>query len=295
LSGIPGEVWALPEPVGSVNVTTGGASVEKASELLFRAGGYLSRGEAWAAGEILRNWLRLANVMAGFGFDCGEDIAMSMLGAEARITAETTLSAQGKCLVDDVHGLTTYEEKGSPTRFSLRGEMTVGTPIDSVREAVIEASKKKPLDVDQVLACELFAQLEYETSNRQKLLTTMTALEAIAKRRKRDGEICKLIDTFIEQARKLEEACEEDGVKQDLLALIGGLGNLKSVSIAHSLKELVLSAIPNNAAAAAAIDNGNRTRGKLTHGEASATPIDQLVPEVRAVVREVIDVLTEGK
>ena len=132
VTGIPCDVWEFPDPVGQVLVTglcnpgvleaapeVRVSEVRKSEELGFYGSGYSAEGEARAAGEQLAAWLRVTSALHDLGFDLGDGAMLTKLSPHRKADEEKHLGANN-FLVDDVHGLITFEDRGRTRRLMLR-------------------------------------------------------------------------------------------------------------------------------------------------------------------------------
>jgi len=120
VTGIPGQTWELPSPVGRVRVVgnMGAADLKESGELTFFGSGYPTQSEAEVAGRLFRSWLAVASAVGTFGFDLGNDNLMSWLTPEAAEDWEAAPENAGRFLARDVHGLEVFEERAR--RFGRR-------------------------------------------------------------------------------------------------------------------------------------------------------------------------------
>ena len=132
-----------------------------------------ARTDAEAVGKALKDAVQLASLDIGIGIDTGLDVATGGPG-QVMIEAAVRLGVQ---LLPDVHGLQVFEEtEYTPVSMGLTGQGTVLSPLDSFTNSlIIRTYSFKPLDDKRLLACRLYALSRFESSQRSRLLTLVTA------------------------------------------------------------------------------------------------------------------------
>jgi hypothetical protein len=166
LSGETRQTWSLPEPVGEVELAVAGATLQEAGDLTFRGSGYASEEDAQAAGELFRDWLRVASALFVLGFDVGSDLPPSWLGDEAKAAFEAKLHQKRKFLVSGVQRLLVYEEQARPVRVIARADGIIVQQSSTVLENVLSVASESALTDEQSLACDLVSLAEHEVSER---------------------------------------------------------------------------------------------------------------------------------
>jgi hypothetical protein len=288
LSGDARQRWSLPDPVGDVDLTVAGQTLEGASELTFRAGGFESQAEAERAGTVFRGWLRVASALEGVGIDCGTDVRKSWLGAAQQDQLAHHLSMGSAMLVDDVHGLVTYEEAGRPLRPAMRAAAAL-CPSAHLHDALLAVARDRVLTERQALACDLVSLVDREGSDRARLLTLVTAMEVLADRgAERTGPAGALVLRFIEEAEAARDAASTEPEQGDLASLVGGLTGLRRHSRAAASRLLAERTRPDDAEALDLVDRSSRCRNKLAHGGTPTEHPAQLWPGLLVLVRDMI-------
>lgn len=290
IAGDADQTWALPIPVGNVDLTIqpprppGGPM-----ELVFRGGGFPSEEEAERAGRAFRDWLRLADALEAFGFDLGKDTPVSMVGTAVRPDLEARLATEGGFLVDDVHGLITYEERGDrPLRFAMRARAIVSQSSDSLREAVARASASPDLTSELSIACDLVSLMARESSDRGRLLTLVAAMEVLAEQPERTGSVLALVDGFINEAKKAHDESLVQHEKEELNSLLSSLSYLRNISISASVRELAARVRPGDPNVGALVTRSYKCRSELVHDGTSKQDPSALWPDLLQLLQEAI-------
>jgi excisionase family DNA binding protein len=231
----------LPEPIGTIRYrgSPAGTSFTDASIMLFSGSGYQTRVEAETAGRALKNVVQLASIDAGIAIDAGRD---DVLGGPGQVVVDAA-AEQGVLLLPDVHGLQVFEETGRPASLSITAHGVVTSPLRSFISALlIRSYHTKELDAKHSLASQLYGISRFETSQRSRLLTLVTALDVLSEKNLRGGisqevasEILDITKERLTQAKSSEH--DEEELKQ-LESLVSIVGSLKYQSIAASIKEL---------------------------------------------------------
>lgn len=204
-------------------------SIADCAKLSVRAGGFASEQEARACAQRVRNALLICGAITQIGIDVGQDKAASRLGDAVR----DRWRKEGKRLLDDVHGISVFPED-LPVRFvsgwarvvrGLRAEEFVGQ-FRRALEAVTELSSRKALSL------ELYAASKFESSQRARFVTLVSAVEALAEQEYEDRQILDHVESLIEATKEKLEAPARD-------QLLSRLGQLKRWSIARACKEMV--------------------------------------------------------
>jgi hypothetical protein len=287
LSGDVRQVWALPEPVGTVELSVATDNLEAASEITFRASGFPTGDDARLAGETFRSWLRFASASAGFGLDCGRDVPLSSLGEGVRRQLQELLAHEKVVLVDDVHGLAFYEDIGRPLRFAARATGRVLLPSRPLLDAVVRAGHGPPLNNERLLVCDLVSSVYRETSDDTRLLTLVTAMEVLAGRHERTGGARALVEEFIETAAQSERSATSDEERKEFNSLLGSLRrDLRYRSISALVQDWARSVRPDDPEAPKLAKRCYNCRSNLVHaGTANENPA-QLWPQVLALMLE---------
>lgn len=232
----------LAAPIGRVTLQAfpGQISFRQAQEMMFSGRGYESFEEAERAGQALKNAIRLAAVEVGNAIDVGQDVVS---GGPGQVLVEDA-AQRGIQLLPDVHGLQVYEETGTPTVLSLRGEGMVLTPLASFTDALhAQAAHAADLDPKRALACDLFAESRSETSPKSRHLTLVTALEVLSDRLERSGLAAQLVEEF---RHAIRQAASEVGQAEraQLDSLLGTANDLRRESIGAAIRRLATSIEP---------------------------------------------------
>jgi len=287
LSGETRQTWSLPEPVGDVALSAAGETLQDAGDLTFRGRGYATEGAARSAGELFRDWLRVASALFVLGFDVGRDLPLSGLGDAAKAKLEAELRRDGKFLVDDVHGLLVYEEQGEPVRCSMRGSLIVVQQSSIAHENVLAIASRSALTDKQSLACDLVSLAEHEGSDRGRFLILVTAMEVLAERQERAEGLRAVVERFVEEAQRSQAEARPDE-KDGYSSLLSGLRELCSESISWSIRDLAGRSRPDDLDVRNLASRIYKCRSQLVHAGRSSDDPRDLLTRTQELVRDMI-------
>ena len=274
----------LPAPIGTIRYrgSPKGTSFTDASALLFSGSGYETREDAEAAGKTLKNIVQLASIDNGIAVDAGRDEVRGGPGP----TVVDAVAEQGVQLLPDVHGLQVFEETGSPASLSLSANAFAGAPLASLANAlVIRSHITQNVDSKHSLACQLYGISRFESSQRSRLLTLVTALDVLSEKTMRSGISLAVASEILDIVKtRLRSAKPEDHDEQDLAqlkSLASIVGSLKYRSIAASIKELAQDVDPNSLNTPLSIDEilglAYKARNELIYGGETTVDLSQLL------------------
>ena len=284
----------LPPPIGAVQFrgSPRGTAFSDAPALMFSGTGYPARTDAEAAGRALKDAVQLASLDIGLGIDTGLDV---VTGGPAQLMIETA-AREGVQLLPDVHGLQVFEETEHPAvSMGLTAQGAVLSPLDSfINSLVIRTHNFKPLDDKRLLACRLYALSRFESSQRSRLLTLVTALDLLSETLPRTGIALKIVNEAfkIAKARRREEkiagASEVELSQVD--ALLSALGGLRNQSISASIKRLADTASTDvlvyGKSADQIVDEAYKARNELIHGGRTGIDLTSLIPPLEQLTVE---------
>jgi len=279
--------WTLPQPVGTVQIVASGgaANLDDSSELTIYGSGFESENVAKISGETLISWLRVTSALGVLGFDIGGERQLSWFAPEVEAAWEAAPENEGRFLTPDFHGLITFEERGRPTRMSLRGTFTVTQSANRVHEDLQRiAAAVTSLPVGVAVACDLLSVSEHLLTDEAKFLTYVYAMEALVERTNRSVEGVAWIDNAIANLKNTEVWSEP----KDRDAIIGAIGQLKLRSIRWSLRDLAMRTRPDDSSVAALVDDAYSLRGDLVHPDRARRSVDQLMPLILALIQDEI-------
>lgn len=194
--GEKGQVWDLPAPVGAVTVQSAADTLADDSEVTFRGLGFESEATAREAGETFRVWLQVASAKGAFGFDFGRDKRLSWDDPVVRGQFEH----DGMYVIDDVHGLLVFEERGDrPLRLATRANPTVTHPSENLHRFLDEAASGPLIGSSAAVAADLISLSDHVVSATARFLTLVSAMEVLVDRGPREGQAAALVESFLEQ------------------------------------------------------------------------------------------------
>lgn len=284
----------LPPPIGAVRLrgSPRGAAFSEAPALMFSGTGYPAHTDAEAAGRALKDAVQLASLDIGIGIDTGLDV---VTGGPAQVTIEAAAS-QGIQLLPAVHGLQVFEEtERLPVSIGLNAQGTVLSPLDSfINSLVIRTHAFKPLDDKRLLACRLYALSRFESSQRSRLLTLVTALDLLSQALPRTGISLKIINEVVKIAKTRRREGAKAGASEselsDVDALLSALGGLQNQSISASIKRLADEASPDilvyGKSANQIVDEAYRARNELIHGGRTKIDLTSLIAPLEQLTVE---------
>ena len=264
----------LPEPIGAVQYrgSPKGTPVSEASAILFIGAQYESNAAAEAAGQRLKAVVQLASLDTGIAIDAGNN---EIRGGPGQVMIDAA-AEQGVLLLHDVHGLQVFEETGQPVQLSGNAAGYAGSPIAAFENAmIIRARHTKDFDEKHALATQLHGISRFETSQRSRLLTLVTALDVLSQKRLRGGisqevatELLNIIKERTRQAKKSQQY--GDAELAQLQSLMSIVGDLKHQSISASIKDLAVNVDPTVLSTTLTADEiiglAYKARNELIHG-----------------------------
>ncbi len=166
---------------------------------------YSSADEARRAGEAARWALRIAGVSANVPLDLGNDRATSGMARAFREEQEQRFGIQ---IRNDVHGLDVYEEDDRPVKYiSMEARPSVTASVDKFAQALRagfarhEGAGRPSYDEAAALAMDLYLLAGFETSERARFLTLITALEVLSVREQQRPKVLSFVDQTISRSR----------------------------------------------------------------------------------------------
>ena len=283
----------LPAPIGTIRYrgSPAGTSFTDASTVLFSGAGYQTRVEAETAARALKNVVLLASIDAGIAIDAGQD---EVLSGPGQVVVDAA-AEQGVLLLPDIHGLQVFEESGRPASLSIIGHGIVTAPLRSFASALlIRSHHTTELDAKRSLASQLHGLSRFEASQRNRLLTLVTALNVLSEKNLRGGisqevasEILDIAKERLKQAKRSKHDAKE--LKQ-LESLVSIVGSLKYESIAASITELAKDIgkdlLSTELSADEIVGLAYRARNDLIHGGQTSINLTQLLVPLERLTAE---------
>jgi hypothetical protein len=224
---VPDEVILLrptPDPVESIGA---------ARELSLFGSGYASEPAAQAASKRWRDVLHAAFARFAIGADFGERAPGSAFTEYGLRTLEAQL---GRRVLNDVHGIMTFECDPRPTFVNQGMEMTVGHNPESLRRAIDHAASiGLRLTPQQRVSFDLYSASFFLPVADARFLMLMMAVETLITLEPRSDEEQGHIATLIAATRSsgLEKAA--------IHSMISTLGWVKYESISQAGRRLAAS------------------------------------------------------
>jgi hypothetical protein len=262
----------------------GASTVQEASQLACRAGGFTSEDAARSAGETVRNALHLACAKHRVGIATGRDRAQLTLSTVARQEMEragTEAAGEPVRVLTDVHGLQVYEEGGLCTFFGGSANGVVGARANAFLETLSSAIERTDaLPSALQVALELFNSVSFESSPRARFLTLITCVEVLAKQRDRPQESIAYLDHLIAITAN-QELPEGEASR-----LTQALRQLQTESIASACVRVVTEQTSAEDGKQWTALHGLRHR--LTHGGLGAHEVATHLPTLESLVQRVL-------
>jgi hypothetical protein len=208
-------------------------SIGDARQLSLFGSGYATEPEGYAAAERWRDVLNAAFARFGLGADFGErapGFAFTEYGLR-------TLEAQvGRRVLNDVHGIMTFECNPPPAFAAQQLDMTVGKNPASLRRAIDHAiSAGIRLTPQQRVAFDLYSASFFLPVADARFLMLMMAMETLISLEPRSDEARRHVDDLVAATRA-------SGLHDsEIQSMIGALAWLKSESISHAGRRVATS------------------------------------------------------
>ncbi len=214
-------------------------TISDAKEFVILSGGYSTEETALQYGYKLKDAVLCYGTLYRVGVDVGKDKASTFLAEHVK---EKILNTHGVKMIDDVHGITVYNEDFPTSSISTHGAIIVNArDTDYFSEQLCDLiSIDFNLDDQIKLAMELMTSSFFESSPRARFLTLVLAAESVLSPEERSGETKRLVDDL---KRLTEQASIDDPEKR---SVIGTLNWLYKDSISTSLKKMALCYLPGN-------------------------------------------------
>jgi hypothetical protein len=283
--------WVLrdkPDERVALQAADGAATLAATRRVQLRGSRYSSEPEAAAAGERWWDWLTLLLACVNVGVDFGTWAPQGGVTAEYK----QALSWQmGIPMLNDVHGLLTFEQTDAPPRFLRVDPITgmVSSPhhrLDAALERVVRA--EPVMTTRQRLAYDLYAASMSETNADARFMLLMMAVESLLEPRPRPAPAQALVRGLIAQVRSSElERSEIDSI-------VGSLRWLEQDSISRTGRELAKGLSPRTYGGqdpVAFFSDCYRLRSALAHGadpRPSRTEVDLRAARLEPFVAHLI-------
>ncbi len=269
----------------------GSGVIDDAEWLSMYAAGFDSRQQAHDFGVELKSSVRLAAVRANFGLDVGDQSVLSWPGEPVR---EAGRAMDGQ-LHETVHGLQVVETADLDRWMWSRAELTVKTQLERLfDEEFSSGSLAAPDGSKLALACDLFASVDFELSERARFIALVTAVETLAVDRYRIAEeLGAIVDRWLAHLTSPPEGVDRDR----FMRFRGRVSQIKQESITNSVRQLVEQYVPgreeretNGDFMASCYD----VRSKLVHGSTDVPDVGGLRDRLRELTRKLIVAVAAG-
>lgn len=226
------------------------------------SGGYSSEEEAFFFGEQIKESVLCYGTKFRVGVDVGKDKTTGFIG---KIVKDEVLRTHGVRIIDDIHGISVYDEEHPVSCGSVSGAILINARdktffLDEVCKLM---SSRKTINAKTRLAMELLTASFFESSPRSRFLTLILAAEALLEPDERTDKV-KL---FVDELKGYTEASYIS--TEEKASILGTLNLLYKDSISQSLKKmaaLYLGEIQfDNLSASKFISNCYDARSKLVH------------------------------
>lgn len=270
------ESFILPDGLKLTLVARNANSLDEATTFHIDGGGFPTEVEAKAAGEALRNKLRLLNAILAFGLNIPVgDTPSASVSDEVK---KDVVSKYAGVVIDSVWGLLTFPDDGMHFEYVVGGNLEVRP---SEPEYVFNALKtlwslNVQLDGQSEQALQILGLANLETSDKAAFLTSYLALEQLVERRPRSRVAKKLIERFTAQLKQASKRKRSPIPPAEVQSLSGSLSALRKESFSSALARLGRSltnpthiqGIPVQRFLSACID----ARNKIAHHAEPRTP-----------------------
>jgi hypothetical protein len=229
------EAFNLPDGLQLTLVARNANSLDEATTFHIDGGGFPTEVEAKAAGEALRNKLRLLNAILAFGLNIPVgDTPSASVSDEVK---DKVASKHAGVVVDSVWGLLTFPDDGMHFEYVVGGSLEVRP---SQPEYLFNALKtlwslNVQLDGQSEEALQILGLANLETSEKAAFLTSYLALEQLIERRIRSRVSKKLIEQFTAQLQKAGKRKRSPIPPTEVQSLRGALSALQEESFSSAL------------------------------------------------------------
>ena len=212
-----------------------GKNIDECDRLTLRGDGYVTENDALEGGERLRDVLTIALAHLHLGADFGDRAAK---GWVTPYGLELLSQERGQRVLNDVHGVMTFESDPQPRFASVHADAIVGVGEAKVRSAIAFAfDKARALNEQERLAFDLYSSSFFQASPDARLVMLVTAIETLIHRGPRSVEAQAHVNQFVESVKASSLASAERD------AILGALKDLLVESIGQAARRLARSLI----------------------------------------------------
>lgn len=283
--------WNLPIGKSATLRARGASELKNAKEFHIDVDGFECPNEAREAGEKLRDSLRLANAILGFGLLIPTSDAETPRARLAPNIREQISADHGISIVDCVFGLNVLRE-GAEAEFVMKGDLVVrakdsGYILESTSQLWGVSNR---LDGLSTMAVELLNSAVRDPSYTSRFLITYLALDIVLQRRKRSGKVLQVVKELI---ALVDTSLLESREKRALRSYLGGW---KTTSLRTEIERLANhgnngEVLLGNEPLPVFLDACRKLRNRLSHPPADATTWGRLELEAQSRAKELRSVV----
>lgn len=235
------EEWLLddrPPLRVSLRPASEGTTIADARAFVVTGSGYSAEEGADAAGRSWRGWMTSALASVNVGADFGDRTAPA--GGMAAEMRDHLWNATGVRVLQDVHGLSTYENEPPPMFGGLSLAGMASSPHERLAEALERARERDVvLSDEQRLAYDLYSASQSQTDADARLIMLVMATEVLKEQEQRGPDVQELVDTLVGtlSARIEDGSLRSDQSEKD--SLLGQLRELRKESNTQAVRRLV--------------------------------------------------------
>lgn len=214
-----------------------GRSIKSRSRAALIGGPYSTEEEARCAAKSAKQALLLWAVNQRMGIDLGDGVPRSVLTEYGRQFLEAQISAPVR---NDIHGVDIYPSQEGLKFVSMNVQASFGTGSGNfIREVSTHFLEKRLLTEKQVVAAELYCSSFFDVSLRSRLVTLMSAVEALLVSDERSQDAIDIVG-------RLDAAVAEANIDVETKnAMRGSLQGLRRESIGQAGKILSGHLLPD--------------------------------------------------
>jgi hypothetical protein len=290
----PNREFILPDAHTKIKLssTNEDIPIEKSKTLSIIGFDFDSEEKARLAGERFQNALMVTFAHFRIGADFG-----SRTLARTHITdygLNFFQKQMGVKIINDIHGLMTYESEPDIRFGSFNMKLSVSTSESAIEESLITNLNRK-IEFTEIerLAFDFFNMSMFQENIETRFVSLMIALEILILPEKRDEKTIDIIDEFISIAKD-----STDIKNDDIESLVRGLSGLKQESINQAGKKLMQKFLSKEQYGNMNVDKFftacYKIRSKILHGASKfpeATEIGKLVSELEKLVADLLIIL----
>jgi hypothetical protein len=209
-----------------------GTPIKEHSHAALIGGRYSSGDEAREAAERAKKALLTWAVQQRLGIDLGDGHQRSILTNAGREMLEREFK---KPIRNDIHGIDVYEHQENLMFVLMHFDAILGKSPETFIEQ-IATSFRNPLVLTekQILAAELYCASFFDVSFRSRLITLVTAIEALLEPAPRSPDVQMIVSTMETMVRQTDI---DQSIKE---AMIGSLQWLRQDSIGQAGRDLCM-------------------------------------------------------